>query len=96
MPSPTPDERLAEQADLTEQIFRECKTALADLDNEQTAGKPGKENVMDPIVAWEKKIEEYKQRGLTEAKAIRETAVNHPEIHRNYLVAFNAQHGRVL
>ena len=47
MPSPTPDERLAEQADLTEQIFRECKTALADLDNEQTAGKPGKENVMD-------------------------------------------------
>lgn len=92
MPSPTPDERLAEQADLTEQIFRECKTALADLDNEPLKGN----NTMNAIAKFEALVEEFKTRGMTHSQATREVVVKDPALHASYLREYNALHGRVV
>jgi hypothetical protein len=96
MPSPTPDERLAEQAESTEQIVRQCEIALKELDK-PTAGKPGKEtHIMNAIQRWDAMIEELRQRGMSHARAVREIAVKNSDLHKDYLREYNAQHGRVV
>ena len=94
---PWTDAEITERNKEIEEGIRQCNVALKDLDKPTAGHRHKKENTnMDPISAWEKKVREYQERGLTEAKAIRETVVNFPDVHKAYLVAFNAMHGRVL
>ena len=51
---------------------------------------------MNAIQKFEAKIAEFQQRGMTMAQATRETVVNNPDLHRDYLREYNAQHGRTI
>jgi len=50
----------------------------------------------DPITAWEEAVAAGEARKLTHAQAIRAVVVGKPELHKAYLVAHNALHGRVI
>ena len=50
----------------------------------------------DPITAWEEAVEAGEAKKLSRAQAIRAVAVGKPELHKAYLIAHNAQHGRVI
>jgi ATP-dependent Clp endopeptidase proteolytic subunit ClpP len=54
------------------------------------------EPMADPITAWEDAVAAGEARKLTHAQAIRAVVVGKPELHKAYLVAHNAQHGRVI
>jgi len=50
----------------------------------------------DPITAWEAAVSAGEAKKLTHAQAIRAVVVGKPELHKAYLVAHNALHGRVI
>lgn len=50
----------------------------------------------DPITAWEEAVAAGEAKKLTHAQAIRAVVVGKPELHKAYLVAHNALHGRVI
>lgn len=60
------------------------------------ASGAGDEPEADPITAWEEAVAAGEARKLTHAQAIRAVAVGKPELHKAYLAAYNAQHGRVI
>jgi hypothetical protein len=96
---------MAQQADRLAESQKALKAAEAKAaEATAAASKPrvgteavGTRNVADaredsdPIAAWEQIIAENVARGMTRPKAISKATKEHPEEHRAYLEAYNAQ-----
>ncbi len=63
-----------------------------------TAGKPTAASAADPdtdpIAAWEAAIAVKVNAGMSRQKAIAKVAAEQPELHAEYIAAYNAKHGR--
>lgn len=60
------------------------------------AGGATEDEDSDPLTEWESTIAAKVKRGMTNAAAIRDTVTKSPDLHKNYLRAYNAQFGRVI
>lgn len=50
---------------------------------------------MNAIQRWDAMIEELKQRGMTQAAAIREVVEKDPDLHKAYLKEYTEVHSRL-